>query len=243
MDWLQFWSSIVSSLAWPVCAVLISLVFRKKLGELLAKITKLELPGGISTEFDRGLANVEQAAVAAVVSYTEASETHNVNATVDPLSANNDREVSAVSGRGERTTTHQDSAQLEPSDPKIADPVLQSSIFSNWWNSIEEADVHPTGVVMESWKELESTIFRIASTSLASGKILKFNIGDILTTVRRLTDAGVLSKAEATALQELRRLRNLAAHSTDPLNPSDARKFARQARSLKDALAARIEAV
>ncbi|MBB6134900.1 hypothetical protein HD842_003058 [Massilia aurea] len=239
MNWLQFWSSIVSSLAWPVCVVLVSLIFRKKLGDLLAKITKLELPGGISTEFGKGLANVEQANVSAALSHTEAGETHRIDATADVPGVASTVGIGTVAGAGESMPTNQDPVQDEHNLPERIDPLTQSSILSNWFSTITEADAHPTGVVMEAWKELEATIFRIASASLVSGKTLRFKIGDILTTVARLTDAGVFSQAEATAIYELRRLRNLAAHSTEPLNPTEARKFVWQARSLNYTLIGR----
>jgi hypothetical protein len=41
MDWLQWSSSIVSSLAWPVAAVVIACIFRSQIAGLLAKLRKL----------------------------------------------------------------------------------------------------------------------------------------------------------------------------------------------------------
>ncbi|MBK6008651.1 hypothetical protein JJB11_21325 [Ramlibacter ginsenosidimutans] len=51
MDWLQFWSSLAGSLAWPVAAVAIALLFRSKIAALLGKLRKLEGPAGIKADF------------------------------------------------------------------------------------------------------------------------------------------------------------------------------------------------
>ena len=41
MDWLQWSSSIVGSIAWPIAAVVIACIFRAQIAGLLAKIRKL----------------------------------------------------------------------------------------------------------------------------------------------------------------------------------------------------------
>jgi hypothetical protein len=41
MDWLQWSSSLVHSLAWPVAAVIIAFIFRDQISGLLSKIRKL----------------------------------------------------------------------------------------------------------------------------------------------------------------------------------------------------------
>ncbi|MVT30302.1 hypothetical protein GO496_26250 [Acidovorax citrulli] len=42
MDWLTFISKLIDSIAWPVAAVLLGLIFRKKLAELLPLLRKVK---------------------------------------------------------------------------------------------------------------------------------------------------------------------------------------------------------
>ena len=46
MDWLTFTTKIVESTAWPVCAVIIALLFKGQISELLGRIVKGKIPGG-----------------------------------------------------------------------------------------------------------------------------------------------------------------------------------------------------
>jgi hypothetical protein len=55
MDWLQFISSIISSLAWPGLVGLFLLMIRKQLGGLLARLIELHLPGGAKAVFAQEL--------------------------------------------------------------------------------------------------------------------------------------------------------------------------------------------
>jgi hypothetical protein len=51
MDWLTFISKLIDSMAWPVAAVLLSLIFRKKLAELLPLLRKVKA-GPLEAEFE-----------------------------------------------------------------------------------------------------------------------------------------------------------------------------------------------
>ena len=46
MGWMEFVSSIVGSLAWPVAAVIVAAIFHRQIAGLLAKVRKLnwEMP-------------------------------------------------------------------------------------------------------------------------------------------------------------------------------------------------------
>ncbi|MEZ6058026.1 MAG: hypothetical protein R3C01_15105 [Planctomycetaceae bacterium] len=46
MDWLTFTTKIVESTAWPLCAIIIALLFKNQLSELLSRIVKGKIPGG-----------------------------------------------------------------------------------------------------------------------------------------------------------------------------------------------------
>ena len=61
MDWLQFISSIVGSIAWPVAIAIVALIFKKPLQDLLPRITDFELWGSKAT-FAKELKQAEEAA-------------------------------------------------------------------------------------------------------------------------------------------------------------------------------------
>lgn len=51
MDWLTFISKLIESMAWPVAAVLLGLIFRKRLAELLPLLRKVKA-GPLEAEFE-----------------------------------------------------------------------------------------------------------------------------------------------------------------------------------------------
>lgn len=51
MDWLTFISKLIDSMAWPVAAVLLGLIFRKKLADLLPLLRKVKA-GPLEAEFE-----------------------------------------------------------------------------------------------------------------------------------------------------------------------------------------------
>ena len=64
MDWLTFVSKLVESLSWPIVALILGLVFRRKLLELLPTLRKFKA-GPLEAEFEldtkRALASAEAA--------------------------------------------------------------------------------------------------------------------------------------------------------------------------------------
>lgn len=56
MDWLQFFASIVSSLAWPALVAVLLLLLKGQLAGLAERLEELTLPGGAKAKFERGLA-------------------------------------------------------------------------------------------------------------------------------------------------------------------------------------------
>jgi hypothetical protein len=55
MDWLQFTSSIIASLAWPSVLVVLLILLRKQLGSLATRLEELTLPGGAKAKFKEQL--------------------------------------------------------------------------------------------------------------------------------------------------------------------------------------------
>jgi hypothetical protein len=61
MDWLEFMSSVMSALAWPLVVLIVALVFRKPLADVLRQLRHLKAPG-VEAQFGESLADVEIAA-------------------------------------------------------------------------------------------------------------------------------------------------------------------------------------
>ncbi|MBB2959824.1 hypothetical protein [Methylobacterium sp. R2-1] len=51
MDWLQFFSSIIASLAWPSVVALLLILLRSQLASLAQRLEELTLPGGAKASF------------------------------------------------------------------------------------------------------------------------------------------------------------------------------------------------
>jgi hypothetical protein len=106
-----------------------------------------------------------------------------------------------------------------------------ASSTSNTTNLLEfmepEADrtalkVNPTGVVMESWKDLDATIRTIASRVSPSMDRPSRQLGAIL---HMLEDGNVLNSDEVKSIFDLQRLRNKAAHSNESISADSAKQF------------------
>lgn len=144
MSWLQFWSSIVASLAWPVCVATIAVVFRDKLAALVAALAKLELPGGIKAEFSQGLASAEKAAAEAlkapvvdelpppVTTGETAEETAKDSAPRDEAEASDERgeeKVERVSDNKITSETRKSETQLHQDEK---DPNSPAALAAKW---------------------------------------------------------------------------------------------------------------
>lgn len=55
MDWKQFVSSIITSLAWPTVVVVLLVILRKELRGVARRIQELSLPGGVKATFEKDL--------------------------------------------------------------------------------------------------------------------------------------------------------------------------------------------
>ena len=63
MDWLTFVSGLIDSLAWPLVALILDLVFRKKLLELITTLKKLKA-GPVEAEFEMETKQIRATATA-----------------------------------------------------------------------------------------------------------------------------------------------------------------------------------
>ncbi|HMA71891.1 MAG TPA: hypothetical protein VKP67_10445 [Xanthobacteraceae bacterium] len=67
MDWLQFVASIVSSLAWPLVAIMALFLVRKKLGGLVDRVKEMTVPGGGRVTFEQQFEKIQIQTEAVVI--------------------------------------------------------------------------------------------------------------------------------------------------------------------------------
>lgn len=136
---------------------------------------------------------------------------------------------------------------------KTLDPVENKTAIENdqqTYTLLQQAEVSPTGAVIEAYKSVEeklASIARIAWTDIAvmspeypkrSNDPTKMPPSLV---ARTLHKAGWLSHAELVMLERLRETRNLAAHSRDSgISQDSAKDFVRLAGVLEDALQSKI---
>ncbi|AON55453.1 hypothetical protein [Herbaspirillum seropedicae] len=190
MGWFEFIAALTASLAWPIVAIVALIVLRKHLVELLAKVTKLSLPG-VEAEFRSGLEQVEALTWSSVKSAAQENE-------------------------GVRYSIGSPAPVLE------RDPLALQA--------------NPTGVIMEAWKELEAAARdRLTDAGVPFAAIAAPGSMSIF---GALWEKGFIAESDFNSIQELRKLRNVAAHeSSRSLTPIDAERF----RKIVEAIILRIK--
>jgi hypothetical protein len=185
MNWMQFVSSLVQSLAWPVAAVVIILIFRNGLSKRLGSLLSLTLPGGVEAKFSEDLNELEEKAEDAAPHPTD----------LDP--------------------SQPGGADLKNFGPPVPPPPEKDD---------RALKANPTGVVMEAWKSVESILRAAARRSKSDGSLS--NLYNTKALIQHLRTVGFLDDADVAALEKARLMRNLAAHSEDPISPESAESFA-----------------
>lgn len=127
----------------------------------------------------------------------------------------------------------QGTGSAKRSDEAISDNfvlLLKPSVAGNISEKIS-MKANPTGLVMESWKVLESTLRDLAAKSMPPNVMLSRKIG-ILQIFDLLTRHGVTSVAENDTLRRMLAMRNLAAHADETISDDSAKRFQEIAESL-----------
>lgn len=160
MNWMAFVASLVGSLAWPIAATVIVLVFRKELKKLIPDIRHFKA-GPLAADFGRALEEVEE----------------------------------QVEDVEEAEDLPQREFLVMPPDPlEIA---------------VKLADTHPPAAVVEGWKVFEEEL-REGSRRMNLDGSARLSDRRLL---KDLIQRDLLPKGIDRTVDELRRLRNVAAHN------------------------------
>ncbi|MFL6672916.1 MAG: hypothetical protein ACJ8LG_06470 [Massilia sp.] len=235
MDWMEFVSSMTGSLAWPVAAVAIVYGFRDGILKRLPDLSSLTLPGGISAEFKRELALVE-----ATVTEKELPK-------LGQLEPANELEQarSELTSRGVEnacaTAPNPEAARQALSPEKEYGSPASNVLFLNHTPAAYLVDhialhANPTGVVMEAWTALESEIRACARKLHGLGGREILPVSDLVT---YLLSREVIDKSQGEQIMRMYTMRNLAAHTKEPVTEEDASRFKAIATSLANRLVLR----
>lgn len=209
MNWMQFISSLVTSLAWPAVVLVVLFRFKAEVGNLLKALLKLKLPGGIEAEFNKDLVSVA---------------------------------VSVESARAEPSPTV---SSVQPETTAIAPPATTRSTtfdllsFMNAEPDPFALKANPTGVVMEAWKTLEA-VLRSVSNRINKNVLVSDRLS-FVAILKYLANAKFLTSEELDNLRKLKSMRDLAAHSQDPISAESANSFSEIAEKLGHILTMRMD--
>jgi hypothetical protein len=197
VDWKQFVSSVVASLAWPIAVVWILLKFKSEVAAILPGLKTLKLPGGVEAEFTEALPKV-------------ATAVEEDASTLPDAASGIDFEVNGTIDESDRASVRTDVIE------SVSDSIALKA--------------KPTGVVMESWKDLEATLHTIArrmeSRMDKPSRLITSHI------VLDLHNANFLSDDESRSLRTMLNLRNHAAHSSEEISANSAQQFMRLCETL-----------
>ena len=197
MDWLQF----ISSLAWPAVSILAIVVFRKPLLSRLENLSKFDIAGVLSGEFEHGVSKLLE------------------------LKENTPDKDALSKSAG-------------PQDAHSTSPSAASAALGSSLSDYVALRANPTGVVMEAWK-----MFQLGLRN-AYVRITESEESKTVTAMQaELIEKGFLTPGEVTAIQELQRLRNAAAHSQAPISAASAAGFVEVVDWLNSSLTSRSKAI
>lgn len=185
MNWLEFISAIVRSLAWPLTLLVAVMLMRKPLAELLPALSKMKLRD-VEFEFSRTLERAQ------VVTAEAIPKEHQVSVENTPAP------------HGER-----------------------------------RLGSFPRGALLDAWIQVQDAAIRLVRARYpeqAAGQLRDTN-----SLVAALRGTGALTPEQMALFEDLRNLRNVAAHSAYlPLSDIDAIKYVASAESLRKLIASKV---
>jgi hypothetical protein len=226
LDWLEFTSTIVKAIAWPLLVGIAGWYFRKELKEAFSKITSIGV-GNVVTQFDRGLKEAEALAPAAEISEPSSAEQAGSSEVVDVTPLAPTLEAIAPPTGSISTVDAQAEAAAKPS-PSPAPTTRTPNIiaYADWKNSYSRSYAAlpgntPSEKIVEAWKSVEQLISEAGD---------RYNIPKDLSTgdrIEALSGMGILPPAFGMLFLSQLQLRNIAAQRGS-LSEFQARQFVEQ---------------
>ncbi|WP_188063746.1 DUF4145 domain-containing protein [Sphingobium sp. KCTC 72723] len=171
LDWLQFASSVIGSIAWPGILLAVILIFRKPLTELINSIEEARY-GDTSVKVSRKIDQAEKT-----------SENFIDPATIEGMAP-----------------------EPEPIGTRF-DQLMEIS---------------PSAAILDSWIHVEDALREVTHKFSTMGTMPSRNGSTAM--IRFLTSANIIKPEVGKWLDEMRQVRNAAAHAQD-VSPADALRF------------------
>ncbi len=197
MDALTFVSNVIGSLAWPLAAVLIALMFKRQIGDLIDRARSVKALGAEGT-FDPREA---EASVALATAQASAQAAAVIRATTTSAEAG----VAEGTGKAHDATTKTDTTVTYLGDYTWP----REGVMTDRYMSTANRD--PQAAVLEAWEEVERVLRRQMEKAKIAG-VEKLNGEQLLDVALR---KGVINRKTAEAARGVYVLRNLAAHDRD----------------------------
>ncbi|WP_139346507.1 hypothetical protein [Brucella intermedia] len=214
MDWLEWSTHIVASLAWPVAVVIILCVLRPAIVRLLRQISKLTW-GDKAVDFSNGLDRLETTNTAAIEAAATAAGLEIDKADIDVESAATKNESEQRKSGDSRAG--RDIKMRRKVHKKISDDSEFGTLLS----------ISPASAVIDAWRPVEAAIMEVYDATGIAGQGQSFVSPHMM--VKRLADEGLVSPVFQASVMELKRLRNLAVHAGRGISTDDALRFKRNA--------------
>lgn len=210
MGWLEWSSAVISSTAWPVALVIVALIFRGQINKLLKRIKGAKY-GDAEVQFRDELDKIE-------------AQVGELPLPIELASGD-----AAPQASSSPTPTQQGGALSEqPSNdkPEFVRVASQSEKFD------ELAKLSPSAAVLTAWRDVEC---ELKNSFTKSGLSNQEKAGSPFQIAIRLYKMGVIDRSTMDIINDLKDLRNTAAHIED-VSITDAYRFERLAREVIDRL-------
>lgn len=203
MDWIEFGSKAIEHLVWPAVVVYLLRTQKKGIEHLIERIKKVKI-GSAEAEISEKAKDVKEQAAELVATPVEPPKQAAIKAAEVPL------HVKFVAGH---SSMHANLSVFAPSE--------------------RDARLRASGLIIEQWARLESTI-RYLLSKVQPLDTLKMPFIEVL---RHLQELLVLSPEVAALIRDLRKLRNQVAHSQIEPTTSAAEDFAQTCASVNERIA------
>lgn len=228
MGWLDFIASMTGSLAWPIAALGIALIFRSQIRTLLGRLNEVAL-GDAKATFSKDLDRAEKQAAALpapeeeaeadaeAIEKTEAEEGQ-VGSSSPPAEAQPE-----LAGNGD--------SQNEPPDDADHNQIAlayRKSLMRRYQSAGVESgrfaqllEISPSAAILDTYRLFERVLFRAARNALPSVPERSNSAAAIR---KALVANGIIDPTVELLIVQLQEMRNKAAHGVDATVP-DAIRF------------------
>lgn len=226
MDWLTFVSSIVDQLiSWPVAILAIVLLFMRQLKALLSTLRHFSVGrDSVAATFGEGVEELGERAEQAQLPPSQEEE-------FTPLPIT-EKEQALAQKRIAEAERHVAEAKRQEAEAKRQVSVAQERLRRDFLYSL--ADTYPSGAVVGAWYAVEQEATSLAERVEIFPKGRKRSGSYIF---RQLRSRGIIDSDVAAIADDLRVLRNRAAHDPEAeISAEDAREYIEIAERLAEYL-------